>query len=58
MPCCMIATPDRGRLGRVGPSASVADVWSGPAYEPFRNALSSDTPPAVCQGCPVYKGTF
>jgi MoaA/NifB/PqqE/SkfB family radical SAM enzyme len=61
MPCCMIATPDRGNFGRVSADAdgeSVADIWKGPKYQAFRAALASDTPPEVCKSCSVYRGVF
>ncbi len=58
MPCCMIATPDRGQLGRVSDSAPIDQIWHGAAYESFRAALASDTSPAVCEGCAIYRGTF
>src|SRR5437763_16438551 len=57
MPCCMVATPDRINLGNMaadGPNA----VWNGPAYEAFRAALDSESPPDVCRSCAVYHGTF
>jgi MoaA/NifB/PqqE/SkfB family radical SAM enzyme len=57
MPCCMVATPDRIQLGNMA-EAGAAAVWSGEAYEAFRAALSSDTPPEVCRSCAVYSGTF
>jgi MoaA/NifB/PqqE/SkfB family radical SAM enzyme len=61
MPCCMIATPDRGNFGRVSAEAggtSVAEIWQGPVYEHFRAALASDDPPAICKSCSVYRGVF
>jgi MoaA/NifB/PqqE/SkfB family radical SAM enzyme len=58
MPCCMIATPDRGTLGRVGVDGSVSDIWNGPAYQSFRARLASDTPPSICESCSVYRGVF
>jgi radical SAM protein with 4Fe4S-binding SPASM domain len=57
MPCCMIATPDRGTLGDVE-REGIAAVWRGEAYERFRAELSSDTPPEVCRSCAIYNGTF
>jgi MoaA/NifB/PqqE/SkfB family radical SAM enzyme len=57
MPCCMIATPDRGNFGRVG-ERSIREIWNGEEYEAFRAALSSDSPPDVCKSCSVYRGTF
>ena len=57
MPCCMIATPDRGNFGRVG-ERSIAQIWNGPEYEAFRAALASDDPPSICKSCSVYRGVF
>jgi MoaA/NifB/PqqE/SkfB family radical SAM enzyme len=57
MPCCMIATPDRGTLGNVA-EQGVAAVWSGAAYEDFRARLDSDDPPDICRSCAVYHGVF
>jgi len=57
MPCCMISTPDRGSFGRIG-ERSISEIWSGADYDAFRAALASDTPPSICQGCSVYRGTF
>jgi MoaA/NifB/PqqE/SkfB family radical SAM enzyme len=64
LPCCMVATADRATLGNVfgtpaGPGApDVPGVWAGPVATAFRTALASDTPPAVCQSCALYRGTF
>jgi len=57
MPCCMISTPDRAELGALG-ERPLAEIWNGPAYRTFRDALASDEPPAVCRSCAVYTGTF
>lgn len=57
MPCCMVATPDRARLGNVF-ADGVAAVWHGGPYVQFRARLSSAVPPAVCAGCAIYRGTF
>jgi len=57
MPCCMVATPDRINFGEVAERGVVA-VWNGPEYQDFRDRLSSDTPPEVCQSCSVYTRTF
>jgi MoaA/NifB/PqqE/SkfB family radical SAM enzyme len=57
MPCCMIATPDRMNFGSFD-TDSVAALWNGPGYSQFRDALSSATPPEVCQSCSIYSGTF
>ncbi|HEX5084879.1 MAG TPA: SPASM domain-containing protein [Blastocatellia bacterium] len=56
MPCCMISTPDRLNFGMA--EAGVTAIWSGPAYEEFRQRLSSDNPPEVCRSCSIYLGTF
>jgi radical SAM protein with 4Fe4S-binding SPASM domain len=57
MPCCMVATPDRVQLGNMI-EQGVDAVWNGEAYQDFRAALSSETPPEVCRSCSVYSGTF
>jgi radical SAM protein with 4Fe4S-binding SPASM domain len=57
MPCCMVGTPDRIRFGNMA-REGVAAVWNSEAYQAFRAALSSPTPPEVCRSCAVYAGTF
>lgn len=57
MPCCMVGTPDRARLGNMAEDGVIA-VWHGEAYRAFRQALADDDPPEVCKGCGVYNGTF
>jgi radical SAM protein with 4Fe4S-binding SPASM domain len=57
MPCCMVGTPDRIQFGNMA-NEGVASVWNNQAYQGFRAALSSPTPPAVCSSCAVYAGTF
>jgi radical SAM protein with 4Fe4S-binding SPASM domain len=57
MPCCMVATPDRIHLGNMAEQGADA-VWNGEAYQEFRAALSSDSPPEVCRSCAIYSGTF
>lgn len=57
MPCCMVATPDRVNFGS-HVEHGVDAVWNGDAYQAFRMALASDTPPEVCQSCAVYTHTF
>lgn len=57
MPCCMIATPDRGALGDMAESGFAA-VWSGDAYAQFRARLDSDDPPDICRSCALYQGLF
>ncbi|MFL6676208.1 MAG: radical SAM protein [Massilia sp.] len=57
MPCCMVATPDRIHFGDMR-AQGVERVWNNPAYQVFRAQLSSASPPDVCAGCAVYRGTF
>ncbi|MFM8319469.1 MAG: radical SAM protein [Chloroflexota bacterium] len=57
MPCCMVSTPDRANLGSLL-DAPVEQVWNGERYTRFREQLASDTPPAICQACSIYHGTF
>jgi radical SAM protein with 4Fe4S-binding SPASM domain len=57
MPCCMVATPDRVNFGNMADRGADA-VWNAPAFHAFRDALSSDAPPAVCRSCSVYSRTF
>ncbi len=57
MPCCMVATPDRVNFGNMAELGAAA-VWNGPDCQDFRERLSSDVPPAVCQSCSVYSRTF
>jgi MoaA/NifB/PqqE/SkfB family radical SAM enzyme len=57
MPCCMISTPDRQQLGQ-SPATPAAVIWNGESYEAFRKQLASDSPPAVCESCSIYRGVF
>jgi MoaA/NifB/PqqE/SkfB family radical SAM enzyme len=57
MPCCMVATPDRARLGDMLRDG-VADVWNGAAYRSFREGLLNDVPAEICRTCSLYQGTF
>jgi radical SAM protein with 4Fe4S-binding SPASM domain len=56
-PCCMVMGSDRAALGDLR-TRSFAEIWSGPAYRDFRSALLSASPPEVCRGCALYRGTF
>jgi radical SAM protein with 4Fe4S-binding SPASM domain len=56
-PCCMVMGDDRVAMGDLA-EADLAEIWQGQAYADFRAALSSDTPPAVCAGCSLYRRTF
>lgn len=57
MPCCMISTPDRMHMGSVT-EMPFERVWNGEAYQSFRSALDSGTPPDICAACSLYRGTF
>ena len=57
MPCCMVSTPDRINFGNMA-EQGVANVWNNEAYSAFRTALASDTAPAICRSCALYRGTF
>ncbi len=57
MPCCMVSTPDRINFGKVTDQGA-EPLWNSPAYQQFRDQLSSDVPPEVCSSCSIYSGTF
>jgi hypothetical protein len=57
MPCCMVATPDRARLGDML-GEGVAAVWNGAEYQKFREGLLQDHPAEICRSCSLYQGTF
>jgi len=56
-PCCMVMGDDRVSMGNLA-DADLAEIWTGEQYAQFRAALLTDTPPAVCAGCSLYRGTF
>jgi radical SAM protein with 4Fe4S-binding SPASM domain len=56
-PCCMVMGSDRATLGDLNVD-DFATVWAGEPYVSFRRALLTDEPPAVCQGCSMYRGVF
>jgi radical SAM protein with 4Fe4S-binding SPASM domain len=56
-PCCMVMGDDRVAMGSLA-DADLGEIWSGEAYAEFRAALLTDTPPTVCAGCSLYRGTF
>jgi radical SAM protein with 4Fe4S-binding SPASM domain len=56
-PCCMVMGSDRATLGDLRTSSFV-EIWNGERYQAFRQALKTDRPPAVCQGCSAYRGVF
>jgi radical SAM protein with 4Fe4S-binding SPASM domain len=57
MPCCMVSTPDRINFGNML-EHGVAEVWSGAAYQRFREQLANDAPSAICRSCSLYRGIF
>ncbi|TMK50135.1 MAG: radical SAM protein [Alphaproteobacteria bacterium] len=54
LPCCIAPFSEHGydnyTLGHAG-AQSLRDIWNGPAYQDFRAALLSDTPPKSCANC-------
>ncbi len=54
IPCCIAPFSMRGyddfTLGNAS-QESLRDIWNGPRYQDFRNALLSDAPPAACASC-------
>ena len=54
IPCCIAPFSMRGygsfTLGDAS-QQSLREIWNGPAYRQFREALLSDAPPAACAGC-------
>lgn len=54
LPCCIAPFSQRGyenyTLGDAT-QESLREIWNGPAYLAFREALVSDKPPSSCAGC-------
>lgn len=54
LPCCIAPFSQRGyenyTLGDATQD-SLRDIWNGPAYTDFREALLSDAPPKACASC-------
>jgi MoaA/NifB/PqqE/SkfB family radical SAM enzyme len=54
LPCCIAPFSQRGyenyTLGDAT-QQSLREIWNGPAYASFREALLSDKPPAACANC-------
>jgi MoaA/NifB/PqqE/SkfB family radical SAM enzyme len=54
LPCCIAPFSQRGyenyTLGDAT-QQSLREIWNGPAYRSFREALLSDRPPAACASC-------
>jgi radical SAM protein with 4Fe4S-binding SPASM domain len=56
-PCCMVMGADRAILGDAT-ATDFAQLWGNEHYQAFREALTTPTPPPVCQGCSMYRGVF
>jgi MoaA/NifB/PqqE/SkfB family radical SAM enzyme len=54
LPCCIAPFSQRGyehyTLGDAT-QQTLREIWNGPAYQAFRAALRSDTPPPCCANC-------
>ena len=54
LPCCIAPFSQHGyehyTLGDAT-QQSLREIWNGPAYQAFRSALLSDTPPRACANC-------
>jgi MoaA/NifB/PqqE/SkfB family radical SAM enzyme len=54
LPCCIAPFSQHGyenyTLGDAT-QQTLREIWSGPAYASFRDALLSDQPPSACAGC-------
>ena len=54
LPCCIAPFAQKGyenyTLGNAT-QATLREIWNGPAYQGFRAALHSDTPPPSCANC-------
>ncbi len=54
LPCCIAPFSQRGyenyTLGDAT-QQTLREIWSGPAYRDFRQALTSEQPPAACASC-------
>jgi radical SAM protein with 4Fe4S-binding SPASM domain len=54
LPCCIAPFSQRGyenyTLGDAT-QENLREIWNGPAYQAFRAALHSDTPPKSCASC-------
>ncbi|HLL28056.1 MAG TPA: radical SAM protein [Xanthobacteraceae bacterium] len=54
LPCCIAPFSQRGyehyTLGDAT-QQTLREIWNGPAYQSFRAALLSDTPPKACANC-------
>jgi MoaA/NifB/PqqE/SkfB family radical SAM enzyme len=54
LPCCIAPFSQRGYENYTLGDATqqgLREIWNGPAYKSFREALLSDKPPAACASC-------
>jgi len=54
LPCCIAPFSQRGYENYTLGDATrqtLQQIWNGPAYHSFREALLSDSPPQACAGC-------
>src|SRR5882762_9275902 len=54
LPCCIAPFSQRGYENYTLGDASqqtLREIWNGPAYRSFRDALLSDKPPVACASC-------
>jgi radical SAM protein with 4Fe4S-binding SPASM domain len=54
LPCCIAPFSQRGYENYTLGDASqqtLQEIWNGPAYQSFREALLSDKPPTACASC-------
>jgi radical SAM protein with 4Fe4S-binding SPASM domain len=54
LPCCIAPFSQRGYENYTLGDATqedLRDIWNGPRYQSFREALASDTPPQACANC-------
>jgi radical SAM protein with 4Fe4S-binding SPASM domain len=56
-PCCMLMGRRRGVIGNVF-EQPISELWNGAEYVDLRAALLGPQPPAICEGCAVYRHQF
>lgn len=56
-PCCMLMGRQRGRMGSVF-ERPISELWHSAEYVELRAGLLGPTPPAVCEGCALYRHQF
>jgi MoaA/NifB/PqqE/SkfB family radical SAM enzyme len=55
--CCMLMGRSRGVMGHLE-DAPISVLWRGTRYAELRQALLTDDPPSMCQGCSLYQHRF